>query len=72
MKLAHTLLAALAVLGQTAVAGVAGVASADAAGELPKEIITIGFICTWHFQCYKACIAKGFNSAKCAAPAISK
>ena len=54
MKLAHTLLAALAVLGQTAVAGVAGVASADAAGELPKEIITIGFICTWHFQCYKA------------------
>ncbi|KAM5431945.1 hypothetical protein McanMca71_005911 [Microsporum canis] len=69
MKLAHTLLAALAVLGQTAVAGVA---SADAAGELPKEIITIGFICTWHFQCYKACIAKGFDSAKCAAPAISK
>ncbi|KAK2849624.1 hypothetical protein FQN49_005567 [Arthroderma sp. PD_2] len=73
MKLGYSILAALAVLGQTAVAGVAGAAAAaNAAGDLPKEIIIINFICTWHFQCYKQCRSKGYEYGKCASPGQAK
>ncbi|EFQ98626.1 hypothetical protein MGYG_01650 [Nannizzia gypsea CBS 118893] len=80
MKLSCSLLAALAVLGQTAVAAVAAVpvaaraeAAAEVAAALPLGIIVIPHICYQDSDCSPGCASRGFKGhARCPAPGNSK
>ncbi|EGE03002.1 hypothetical protein TEQG_02039 [Trichophyton equinum CBS 127.97] len=76
MKLSCSLLAALAILGQTAVAAVASVpitaraeAAAEAEADLPRAIIPVSGICNRDSDCLPGCASMGFRGrVRCPSP----
>ncbi|DAA76110.1 TPA_exp: hypothetical protein A8136_1147 [Trichophyton benhamiae CBS 112371] len=80
MKLSCSLLAALAILGQTAIAAVASVpiaaraeAAAEGQADLPIAIIPVSGICYRDSDCTPGCASMGFRGrARCPSPGRSK